>query len=418
LTVSGDAYWGEIGQYLRVTDLEPPYLTVTQEDVELSGGNILGRLSAPLGPDTDVELQSYYELTDRNEYPVSEYRQTVELDLQLRHRQWEGHEINWGLAWQGSWADLDVVPTSSLPEEDHHLLSAFLEDEISMLSDRVRVTLGAKLEHNQYSGLEVQPGARFAWLVDERSTAWASVTRAVRRPSGVERRYATTSIANPAVPAFVRLLPNPDFESEVLIAYEAGYRLRLGERVYARVAGFYNDWDDLLSTELFATFQESAPPNPPRTVIPVTFGNTLHGSSHGAEASADIRVLPGWIAGGSYSYLRVRISRDVGSADATQERTYDGGSPRHQVRLHNAFNLPAGVSLDWHLRYQSELPANDISSYTTSDVRLAWQMSDALQMYVVGHDLHEARHAEGPPDNSGAPVDIERRFRLGLTWRQ
>jgi iron complex outermembrane receptor protein len=257
-----------------------------------------------------------------------------------------------------------------------------------------------------------------AWLVSEASTVWASVTRAVRRPSGVERRYGTTSVLNPAGPAFVRLIPNPDFDSEKLIAYEAGYRWNLGDRVYARASGFYNRWDDLPSTELLPTFQESAPPNPDRTVIPVIFGNTLHGSSHGGEVIADVRVLPGWAAGGSYSYLRVRISRDSGSADITQEGLYDGGSPRHQVRLHNSFDLPMGVSVDWHLRYVSELPEFDISGYTTSDVRLAWHVNDALQVHVAGYDLHDAHHVEWPPDNSGAQVEIERRFQAGLTWRR
>jgi iron complex outermembrane receptor protein len=418
LTVSGDAYAGRIGQYLRVTDLAPPYLTVGQEDVDLSGGNVLARLAGPVGASTELELQSYVELTDRNEYPVSEHRRTAEVDLQLRHRRWRSHEINWGLAWQGSWADLDTAPTSSLPEDDEHLLSGFLQDEVSLLNDRVRLTLGTKLEHNQYSGLEVQPGARLAWLVDERSTAWASVTRAVRRPSGVERRYTTTSVLNPGGPAFVRLLPNPDFQSEKLIAYEGGARIGLGERVYVRVSGFYNRWDDLFSTELLPTIQEPAPPNPPRTVIPVTFGNTLHGNSHGAEVVADVRVLPSWTVEGSYSYLRVRVHRDTGSADITQEGLYEGGSPRHQVRLHNSFDLPRGVSVDWHLRYVGELPNYEIGAYTTSDVRIGWQMNDALQLFVVGYSLHDAHHVEWPPDNSGGQVEIERRFRAGLTWRR
>ena len=35
----------------------------------------------------------------------------------------------------------------------------------------------------------------------------------------------TTSLANPYVPAFVRLRPNPQFEAEELTAYELGYRV-------------------------------------------------------------------------------------------------------------------------------------------------------------------------------------------------
>jgi hypothetical protein len=66
----------------------------------------------------------------------------------------------------------------------------------------------------------------------------------------------------------------------------------------------------------------------------------------------------------------------------------------------------------------SELPNLGIDAYAASDVRVAWQVSDALQLHVAGHNLHGDDHVEWPPDNSGAQVDIERRFQAGLTWRR
>ncbi|MGE0158565.1 MAG: TonB-dependent receptor plug domain-containing protein [Gemmatimonadales bacterium] len=416
LTLIGEAYEGRLGQFVRETLLEPPYLQTGTERSPLRGADLLARWEGGLSARSQFQLQAYYEVHDRDEYPVSETRQTFDVDLQLRHRRFTGHRIDWGLGWQVNVEDLSTAPVASLPSGTEHLVSGFAQDEISMLDDRVRLTLGAKLEHNEYTGFEIQPGARLAWLVDDRSTLWASVTRAVRRPSGVERRFLRMAVLNPANQLFFRLLPNESFQSEKLVAYEGGYRLNLGERFYARFAVFYNAWDDLLSTELMAPVQEPAPSGPDLTVYPLTFGNGIDGNTHGGEVAADFRLTSWWHANASYSYLRVRTTAKPSSADISQEEMYDGGSPRHQVVTQQWLGLPGGIELDWTLRYVSKLPVLDIPAYSSSSVRIAWQATDQLQLHVVGENLHEDHHAEWPGDEGG-DVEIERRFHAGLTWR-
>jgi iron complex outermembrane receptor protein len=416
LRLQGDFYEARLGEWVVETSLLPPYQDAYPTELPLRGGNLHAELTSPLGSDTDLALRTYYEVTDRDEYPVSEARRTFDVDVQLSHYGFPRQQIVWGAGYRLSSAEIVTAPTASLPDGSEALLSVFAQDEVS-LAERLSVTLGAKLEHNRYSGVEVQPSARAALLLSPTTTLWAAATRAVRRPSRVERHYATTSILSPAVPAFIRLSPNPDFAPETLWAYEAGVRTRPHERLYVTISGFYNDWRDLLSTELLAApFQETVPPAPTRTIYPVGFGNGIDGHSSGFEASLDARPTAWWRVAGHYAYLSVWMMPKPGSADLTQESRYEGGSPAHQVGLRNTVDLPRGVALDWHLRHVSELPDLEISSYTTADARLAWSFLEDAEIEVVGRNLHDAHHAEWPGDN-GAAVEIQRSWLVGLTWR-
>jgi iron complex outermembrane receptor protein len=275
--------------------------------------------------------------------------------------------------------------------------------------------LGAKLEHNNYSGVEFQPGVRLAYMPDPDDTLWFAVTRAVRVPSRVETDYTTASLLNPAIPYFVRLQPNPDFVPERLVAYEAGYRVRPDSRLFLSVAGFFNRLDDVLSTEIGTPFAEPAAA-PVRLIAPVTFGNGLEGDSYGAEASADIRPAPWWRWTTNYSYVRIQLSEQPGSLDGSQERRNEGFSPRHQLQVQTSFDLPGAWSLDGLARYVSDLPAGPVPGYGTFDARLAWQVTPRLELALVGQDLAQAHHVEWP--SGGGNIGLQRNAYVKVTWRQ
>ena len=60
------------------------------------------------------------------------------------------------------------------------LYSAFIQDEFQILPKRLTFTLGTKVEHNDYTGFEVQPSARLMFKPTENQTVWAAVSRAVQ----------------------------------------------------------------------------------------------------------------------------------------------------------------------------------------------------------------------------------------------
>jgi iron complex outermembrane receptor protein len=418
VTLQGDIYGGRLGQQVRLPDPAFPFSRTVTRDAPVYGGNVLARWSGPIGSRGEFQLQTFYDRTKRDELPVAESRRTFDLDFQHRFRAARRHDLVWGAGYRLTSDEISTTPPTTFvpPERTDNLFSTFVHDDIAVVADRLRVIVGTKLEHNAYSGVEVQPSGRLVWTPDATNTFVWSVTRAVRTPSRVETDYSTRSVADPAVPAFVQLRANPGFEPEALVAYEAGYRVRPMPRLFVTASAFFNDLDDTLSTELQTPFVEPAPP-PARLILPVMFANGLHGNTHGVEVTADFRPAPWWRWTGAYSYLRVEMTRDPGSNDVSQERRYEGLSPRHQVDMRASFDLPRAISLDWIFRYVSELPAGPVPGYATSDLRVAWQVRPELELAVIGRDLHHARHLEWPGEGPSGGVFVRRTAQVSATWR-
>jgi iron complex outermembrane receptor protein len=417
LTLQGDAYVIDLGQRVNQPLFTPPFTQTVIRDAPLGGGNVLARLSGPWAGG-EYQLQTYYDRTRRDERPVAETRDTLDLDFQHRRRVARRHQIVWGGGYRLSSGRITAtLPTQFFPDDrTDNLFTGFVQDDLALRPDRLRLIVGAKVEHNDYSGFEAQPAARIMWSVSSSHALFASATRAVRTPSRVETDYTTTSLANPAIPAFVRLQPNPQFEAEKLTAYEVGYRMRPAPSLYATVSTFVNDLQNTLSTELLTASVEAVPP-PPRLILPVTFRNGLHGNSHGVEVTGDFRPTRWSRWTGNYSLLQIQMTKSPGSADVSQERRYEGLSPQHQVQLQTSVDLPRSVYVDWFFRFVSELPAGPVPSYATSNVRVAWQPKANIEVSVVGQNLHESRHVEWP-SGGGANVEIRRRVFAGVIWRQ
>jgi iron complex outermembrane receptor protein len=418
LTLQGDVYAVRLGQRTSLTSYTPPFARVGSRTAPLSGGNVLARWAGPTGTGRTFQLQTFYDRTNRDEVPVAEVRDTFDVDFQYRHPLSASHELVWGVGYRVTAGRITAIAHSAFlpPDRTDHLVSAFVQDEVALVRDRLRVSFGTKLERNAYSGVEFQPSGRLTWSLNPAHTIVASVTRAVRTPSRVETDYTTTSLADPATPAFVRLLPNPEFEAERLVAYEAGYRVRPVGPVYVTVSAFYNHLDNVLSTDLLPAFFETTPP-PNRRILPVTFRNGLQGNSHGVELTGEVRPLPWWRWTAGYSFLRIQMTRKQGSTDVSQERRYEGLSPRHQVQVRSSLDLPKEVALDWFFRYVSALPAGPIPEYGTSNLRLAWPIGTGFELAVVGENLHRRRHVEWP-SGAGANAQVERSVYVNLTWRR
>ncbi len=417
VTLQGDVYDARLGERPTVTSYTAPYANTSDLDAPLSGGDLLTRWSDGLGRAGSFQLQAYYSRTSRSELPVTEKRDTADLDFQQRPPRWRGHQITWGAGYRVTSGDIvAVAPTAFFPpRRTDNLFSWFAQDELSVVP-RVRVTLGSKFEHNGYSGFEVQPSIRLLWTPTARQAAWAGVTRAVRTPSRVETDYTTTSLVSATGPVFVRLIPDPAFVPEKLTAYQAGYRVQPAAPMFLSLASFYNRIDDVLSTEATPAFTEPAA-DPVRVVIPVTFGNGLEGASYGAELSADVRPGARWRLTGSYSLLVIQLSKKPGSGDVSQERRNEGQSPRHQLQVQSSVDLPRGWMIDAFLRHISRLPASQVPAYTTFDLRAAWRATPALEVALAGQDLGQAHHLEWP-SGASANIEIRRSAYLSITWRR
>jgi iron complex outermembrane receptor protein len=286
------------------------------------------------------------------------------------------NDVVWGAGYRFVRDNFRSGSVGLLPERvSLETFSAFVQDEIAVVPDQLHLTLGTKLEHNDYTGLEYQPGVRLAWKLRERQLLWAAISRALRTPARIDRNYYIPPIS----------FGSPDLQSEKLIAYELGYRVQPHDQLSLSLATYYNDYDDIRSIE---------PVNPPAP-IPLVFRNGQKGESYGAELSAEYRVTETWRLRASFSELHLRISPQPGSLDASFGRA-EAADSKHHLLVRSSWDLSRNFQFDGTFRYISrvENPTVAVPSYSELDLRLGWLPTEQLELSIVGQNLLHARHSE------------------------
>jgi iron complex outermembrane recepter protein len=361
LTLQGDSYGGSA----RQPNADP---------VELSGANGMVQWTRRFAVKSDVQLRAYYDRTDREIGPI--FGETLDTyDLTLRHRFGGGrHDVVWGAGYRLTQDDVRNGPMLAfLPAHlTRHLATCFIQDELALSEDRLHLTVGSKVEHNDYTGFEYQPSMRLACIPTASQTIWGAASRAVRAPSRIDR-----DLFVPSQPPYL-LVGDAGFDSEVLWAYELGYRVQRGATLNASLATFYNDYDKLRSLE-------AGPP--------AHLANTLEGYGYGFEAEATVQVTRWWRLNPGYTFLRLELDRTAHSTDISQEQQ-ERDSPRHQFFIRSALSLPLETTADIVVRYVGELPNQQVPAYTTADTRLAWQTATGVEVALVGQSLLDTSHAE------------------------
>jgi iron complex outermembrane receptor protein len=419
LTLQGDLYNGDAGASVGIATYSPPATVNVEQNHELAGGNLLGRWRRVLGAGSDVEVQAYYDRTNRHQANFAESRDTFDIDF-LRHLTLPGQQdFLWGVGARFSSGNASPVVSSIVFTPNHltdKLYSLFVQDEIPMVRNQLRLTIGSKFLHNIYTGFEVQPSARLLWTPSARQTVWAAVTRAVRTPSRIEEDDQITGLLAPSPPTFLRIIGDGKFFSEQMVGYEAGYRNLVRPTFNVDIATFYNNYDHLLSIEPGVRFSETSPP-PAHLVVPLLFRNGLLGSSSGIEIAPDWKPKSWWRLEGSYSFLHMDLKKKAASQDASSVGSTEGSSPHHQVVIQSFLDLPGNLEFGQTFRYVSALPAQRVGSYSTADVRLGWRFGRNFNLSLVGQNLFQPHHAEFGGD-PGSLVGIKRSAYATITWQE
>ncbi len=424
-TLQGDVYDGTTGDTITAYSLLPPFSTTFDEENDFQGFNAMGRWKHRISDTSDLALQVYFDRAEWETAIAGVIVDTYDIDFQHRFAWGSRQEIIWGLGYRYIRDDVDggFSLTADPDNRSTSLYSAFIQDEIQLDGERLRLTVGSKFEHNDYTDYEIQPNARIMWQPRERHSIWASASRAVRTPSRGENDARFNAPVFPPNALFpgspltvVALIGNSDFESEELIAYEMGYRVQPQQRLSLDFALFYNEYDNLRSIEGQPQFFELIPP-PPHAVIPTSIDNKLSGYAYGVELAADWLLFDWWRWQAGYTFLRMELDPDTDSTDTVTEPDEDK-SPRHQVSLRSSMELPRDVELDFWFRFVDELPALKINSYTTLDIRLAWSPVPDFEIALVGQNLLDDQHAEFESErNDTKSTEVERGVYGKITWR-
>ena len=420
LTLQGDIYAGELDQAVTIPDPNtPPFAFVNRENVDVSGGNILTRWTHEFSSDSEFSIKLYYDRSERDRVVFSEERDTFDFDAQHRFLLGERQDIVWGLGFNVTHDSLDNTQAVMFDplSRTSYLYSAFVQDEITLIEDTLRLTLGTKLEHNDYTGWELQPSGRLSWSITPRQTAWFAVSRAISTPSRAEDDIRINAAAFPGT--LVSLYGSRDIRSKELIAFELGYRIQPADWVNLDFATFYNIYDRQRSIEPGGT----VPPPPPPFVVPFTIGNLIEGETYGFELASTFQLTDWWRLRANYSFLQMELDlksggTPLGAANPFQLTGVEGDSPHHQVGVRSYMDLPHNLELDTGVRYVDALPNRSISSYIVGDARIGYRPNVNWLFEVVGQNLFEAQHREFAPSYIQTQVtEVEASVYGKITYR-
>jgi iron complex outermembrane receptor protein len=387
---------------------------------QTGGGNVLARWQRKFSDGSDMQLQGYFDRTERFSPQLDEIRDTVDLDF-IHHLKVKTREqFTWGVGARWSpdiiatkFATLGFVP----PRETDSIYSAFVEDQIVLIANKLSFSVGSKLEHNNYSGFEYQPDGRILWTPTQHQTVWASVTRAVRTPSRLDQDLQLTDyLISTPLPTYLRVVGSPTFRAEQLLGAELGYRTLLRRDVYLDIAAFHNNYRDLYGYGNGTGFLELTP-SPLHLVLQLPLANALRGETAGVEIATTWKPSAWCEVKGSYSFLHLAVGDKPGFTDTSNTVSDNGSSPHHQFQVNSRFNLRQRIEVDSTFRFVSKLPAQMVGQYGTADMRVGWQARESWGFSVVGQNLLQPHHAEFGSDVDTI-VGVRRAIYAQLVWKK
>jgi iron complex outermembrane recepter protein len=423
LTLEGDVYRGNAGELVNtVVSIEPPVNGILDLRNMFSGWDVVSRWNHIVSPNSETSLQINFDRSNRGDSTYGTGLNTFGIDFE-NHIGWgKRHDFVWGL---GYYMTSDELATTlriafTPSEQTRQFFSSFVQDEIAIRPDKLYLTVGAKLEHNDFTGLGFEPSARLAWIADERNMFWIAVSRALRTPAQSDRDIRVNDSVFPGpngLPILVSIFGSPDRQNENLNAFEVGYRTEIAKQISIDATVFYNVYNDLVSVEPGTPFLETDPP-PLHLVAPNVLGNLLHGETHGVELSVNWKATRRWTLSPGYSFLAMHLHEDATGQDFTTISGTQGGFPSQQAQLRSHLELSNHWQWNASAHFVGRLPAPAVPSYTRLDTNVIWQPRKEFSISLVGQNLVSDHHLEYlGPDQTEQSILIKRSAYAKITWQ-
>jgi len=240
----------------------------------------------------------------------------------------------------------------------------------------LRLTLGARSEHNDYTGTEFLPSARLAWTWAANEMIWAAASRTDRAPSRLDH---DTFVPGQA-PFLLR--GGPDVLAETADDYEIGYRGQITSAASVSATVFHTVYDRLRTEQVDPSFTY------------LYYGNGMQGTTSGIELWGSYQATPIWRLNAGFSRLRQEFNLTPYSIDIGTLQSTEGANPSQWALLRSSLDLGPRTEFDLTLRYVGALSQPVVPSYTALDLRLGWQLSSKVDLSIAGQNLLGGGHGE------------------------
>ena len=419
ITMSGDWSLSNLREVDdEITSYTPPFESVVEEHDRTRTAFLLTQWNRKRSNGSEFDLRFFYDHNRQSDALGHDKIQTIETaDFEFNYhlRVHDRHDLVWG---GGIRQVLDRIQPDFnsffVPESYRaRTYNGFVQHEVRLKGEAIRLTTGSKFERNSFSGFEIQPTFRVLWAPTKTQSVWAAVSRAVRVPSREELDgLEVDSIGETEAGEieYALLVRSPDFQPEKLIAYEAGYRFVTARRLSIDVASFYNAYDDLRTIETGATVATLSPFA--GLMTPLVRANHAYGRVMGAEVTAFWTLSQGIQLSGNYTRLEPQLDARPESNDEDAE-AFEGTNARNLVYVRTYADLPYGVEFAGELRYVSAITGEEIPAYVDGNIHLSRAIRAGLRLNLTVENLIHRRHAEW---DEGQLVQ-SRALRASLTWK-
>jgi iron complex outermembrane recepter protein len=427
ITFQGDYYNGYSGEHDVLAQFAPPYYRFANQNVHVSGDNVLMNWKHVYDEQTDWDAKVYYDQTQRHWQMATVDRNIFDFDFQQRFPIGERHDVVCGIEYRNSQSFIANSPTLAMEptQKTDYLGSCFVQDQITLSEDRWFLTAGSKFEKNNYTGFEYEPTIRLLFTPGKKYSLWCAVSRAIRMPSqGEEPCMALAPAAGmapplpplqpgPDVPMFPQILGNNNLLSEELMAYEAGIRGQPTEAFSWDFAVFNNNYDRLIYPVLATPHGGPGPAD----YQPMVLTNCATGNTYGFELATTYQVTETWKLQSAYTFLVMNIQAIQGAVGA--EDTPDN-NPRNQIYLQSSWDLGNNWQLDVIGRYCDNLPEMQVHSYFVADVKLDWRPKKNFEFAIVGRNLCNGHFYEfgNDPFMGTVATEVQPEVYGQIVWRR
>ncbi len=419
--VQGGTYRARLGRTSHKAVMDPPFVASVFETDTVLHSFILGRWDVAGADKSGSTLQLFYEHTDRDLFEAHPIRDTVDLDYSHRQDLGARNSLIYGLGYRQNHDDVLSKFIIYTPElRNTHLYSGFLQDELK-LDQNNKLVAGIKAEHNDFTGMEIQPSLRLTHTISKDQVSWLAVSRSVRTPTQSDFDLAVDSLDFPTdmgIPGVVRLVGG-HIKSEELIAYEAGFRLRKNDRFLFDASAFFNQYRNLRATLARDPFQEDLPT--PHIVFPYQYVNGLSAQTAGIELDTKYQAGPSWKFDLFYRYEAPRFRFTPGSTSDFQ--TDIDSFSHHTAGLTAAFqpssSLLANVQLFYydHVRPLAPTDLVSINSNWRLDANFIWTAKPGLDFNLNFQNLLMPKRVETNFDGFTVPSSIPRSVYAGVSYK-
>ena len=391
IAVHGDVRNGKAENYFNLQQLKASPVAT---DKYSTGANVVVSWDKTISNQSSFSLQTYLDYDQLNAGIINGATRTADINFQHFYDFNHQNQFIWGLGYRLIQDNInevalksDVVPLDYTPNNmTNEIFSAFLQDKIGLIADKLYLTIGSKFEHNKYTGVEAQPSAKLTLYPSRNQTVWASVSRAVRTPTRAE-----DGLKMKISPSSTLQAGSKSYHSENVISYEFGYRIKTTRSSLIDIATFYNDYNQLRT---FDTLNG----------VP-TAQNLGEGKSYGAEITAKWQAMDDWRLEAGYDFLKLDLKTRAESSDNSPSfklSNGEGQSPTGQFRIRSNYNITPKIEFDNIYYYVDSLPLSGntttpfvgVPSYSRFDTRLGYLFNSHLDFSVGVQNLFNKKHQE------------------------